>query len=180
MNITQLSKNFNYSLLSLGISGLQKMYNLKPQFFSYGEARTLFNNLGMKAIPVSQMDTQYAYLDVETAEPLVWDVMTFLNKIAYRAETFDCDNFSFLTSSLFSLFFNINTCGTIWGDIYDAQTGKFIAGHYFNGITTYNPLYKKFKLYVADSLNPGFTEVERDKPIIINSWEYRIKKGNFY
>jgi hypothetical protein len=134
----------------------------------------------MKDIPLSEMDVSYTFLTANDAETMAWDIMTFLHQnFKYRSEITDCDNWSFLTSSLISLLYGINTCGTIWGDVYDLN-GKFLFGHYFNGFITYNPVYKNFELWICDSLNPGFVKVEKGKPIIINSWLYKIKRGNYF
>ena len=179
--INNISKNLGFILLNNGVNFIQKAYiNLRPAIFSYGEIRNAYNNNGFKDIPVSEYDVSYAFLNTETLEPLIWDVMTLIHKFGYKLEFTDCDNFAHFTTALMSFLYGINTCGTVWGDVYDNQTGKFIAGHYFNVAITYDPVYKKFEMWLCDSLNPGFIKIQKGNLIIMGSWEYRLKKGFYF
>jgi hypothetical protein len=168
----ELIKGMNFSLMELGIKGVQKLYAFNPSLFSYGKIKDTFNLYGFPNIMTSEMDTTYAFLDIERAEPLIWDVMSLIHKFGYKYDYTDCDNFAFLTSSLFSFLYGINTLGTCWGNIYNSQTNAFIAAHYFNILISFNQTNRTFELWLADSLNPGLARIEKGKPIILNNWRY--------
>ena len=180
MNQFTLIKGMNLSLLELGVKGIQKMYKLEPLIFSYAEIKNAFVSSGMPNIVTSEMDTNYAFLNIETADPLVWDVMSLIHKFGYKYDYTDCDNFAFLTSSLFSFLYGINTLGVCWGDVYDNQTDKFLFAHYFNILISFNPSNHKFELWMADSLNPGMVKIEIGQPIVVNNWRYENLKNARY
>jgi hypothetical protein len=168
-----LIKKMNLSLLELGIKGIQKMYKLEPQIFSYAKIKDTFNANGYPNMITSEMDTNYAFLEIGTIQPLVLDTMDLIHKFTYKYDYTDCDNFAFLTSALFSFLYGINTIGVCWGNIYNKDTGAFIAAHYFNILITYNNTKKIFELWLMDSLNPGITKIEKDVPLIIGNWKYK-------
>ncbi len=182
MTIEQkMIKSMDFSILEMVIKGIRGLYNnLNPSIFSYGKIKETFNASGLSDILTSEMDTNYAFLSIESAEELVWDVMTLINKLAYKLDFTDCDNFAFLTSSLMSFLYGINTCGVCWGEAYNNETGKLIAAHYFNVLITYNSTYNKFELWVLDSLNPGIEKIEVGQQIIINNWRYENLKNVKY
>lgn len=176
--INKIADQFGFFLLGAGVPIIQSAHkNLKPEVLPFGEIKTAFNNHGIN-VPVSQYDFYYSFLDADIMEKLTWKVMTLLHKFRYRKEVTDCDDFAFLQSMLMAFLFGINTEGASWGDVYDAETGKFINGHYFNIAITYKN--GEFELYCCDPLNPGFVKIEKDKPIIINDWRYVVKNGKFF
>lgn len=173
--INNLYKNLGFTLLENGVFFIQKVYaNLQSQIFPYGKIRETLNQYGLTNTVDNERDVKYAFLDYQSLEPILWDVMGLVHKFKYKLEFTDCDNFAELTSSLISFLYGINTCGYCWGDVYDRQTGKFMAGHYFNLAISCSPIYKKFELWLCDSLNPmEITKIEKNTPIIIGDWEYR-------
>ena len=136
--IKEIRKNLDYSLLWAGISDLQSTYSdLKPVIFNVGKIKDTFVQYGFPNVPTGESDFRYAFLDKETLEPIIWDVMTLLHKTKYKLDFTDCDNYAYLCSALISFLYGINTCGTILGRVEDKNTGKIIGGHYFNFPITY-------------------------------------------
>ena len=181
--INNASKTIGFTLLQSGVGFIQQAYKKLSKKILSGGVRDAFNQYGFNAIPISEADYAFAFLTPQDAEPIAWDIMNFVHRFAYVAEYFDCDNFAHLTSSLMPLLYGVNTCGTIWGDVYDKDTGKFIVGHYFNIVATYkDSIYpnERLELYLTDALNPCWIKIEKGKPIIGNQWEYRIKSGKYF
>jgi len=168
-----LIKGMNFSIMELGIKGIQNQYkNLDPWIFSFSKIKEVFTNHGYPNIITSEMDFNYAFLEIGTIEPIVTDVMGLVHKFSYKWDYTDCDNFAFLTSALMSFLYGINTVGVCWGNIYNNQTGAFIAAHYFNILITFNATSHTFELYLMDSLNPGLVKIEKGVPIVLNDWRY--------
>lgn len=179
--VNQLYKTLGLGLLSNSIGILQKIYtNLTKNIFYAHEIKDCFVAHGFESIPISEADYSFAFITKEQAEPMVNDIQILLNKFGYKSEYTDCDNFANLCSSLFSFLYAVNTCGVIWGNIYNKDTGNLIAGHYFNIIVTYDPVLKKFELFLADPLNPGFIKIQKGVPIIMNNWKYEIGSSKFF
>lgn len=172
--INQIMKNFYLYLFEYSGKGIQNTYrNLKPSIFPFPKIKDTYIAYGLDSVKISERDFSFAFLDYQTSEPLLFDVMTLLHKFGYKSEFFDCDQFAAAMTILMGLFYGINTCGNCWGIVYDKQTGKEISPHFFNMPITYDPIYKRFELWLCDPLNPGIVKIEKGKPIILNSWEYR-------
>lgn len=86
-----------------------------------------------------------------------------------------CDNFAFLNSSLTALLTGLTGCGAAYGTVYNAGTGAKIALHYFNVIVASDG-----KCYCYEPMTDGFCQIEKDKKIIIGTWEYRITRVTFF
>ena len=183
MTIQQkMIKNMDLSLLEIAVKGIQSLYqDLNPRIFSYNRIKETFVSAGLPDILTSEMDTNYAFLDVSTIDDLLWDAMFLINKFKYRTDVTDCDNFAFFTSSLMSFLYGINTVGTCWGNIYNDSTGNLIAAHYFNVLITHDPVFNRFDLWIADSMNPGLVKIEVGKPIVLGNWRYeKLRNAKFF
>ena len=97
------------------------------------------NSLFLKAaealgVPLNATDIAYYYTSWDNWQQII----NLLNPIAqafpWEAGKYDCNNRSALMTSLSSLLFEINTCGTTNCEVYDAKTGAFKYGHYANMI----------------------------------------------
>lgn len=174
IEVNNLSRKFGSQLIDAGIKMVQGAYkNFKPQVVDFNFLQTALTNAGIVS-PAIQLDEKYY-----TTEWNQWELIkdtTLIDKLVYYADRFDCDNFSYLFSSLSALLFGLNTCGATYGAVYNYQTGELIAYHYFSTIITSDG-----KVYVYEPMNDNWVLVEKNKPIVLaHGWEYRILKIYYY
>ena len=171
--INEIARKFGTSLMDVGIKMIQSAYtNLKPTKVTFSFIQNAVTNAGLTT-PIVQLDSNYFVTNWGQ-----WEIIkdtSLVDKMIYYNEQFDCDNFSYLFSSLAALLFKLNSCGATYGAVYDNKTKVLIAYHYFNLIVTDDG-----KLYCYESMNDGWCLVEKGKPIIINEWEYRPLKVYYY
>jgi len=187
--LTQLNKaiwGFGLNLIYLGIKFVQKAFQSlkKPSTIDSNTLKEILRNLGFSEKDmISCSDRKYQIIDWNTWE-WIKDI-DLIDKLVYFYDYFDCDNFALLFSSLAAANYQLNSCGVVFGKIYNKDTLNFLGGHAFNVMITHegektlqNPdgTFRKepiFRAYCYEPMNDGFTLIERDKPIIIGSWIYR-------
>jgi hypothetical protein len=171
--IDEITRKFGFTLIDYGIRLLQMTFRgLKVSEFTYDQVKNFVLNAGLN-IPLNQFDNKYYTTDWDSWQLLIDTVI--LDRALYLTEKRDCDNFAFLFTSLASFLTGLNTCGAALGMVYNKDTGALIAGHYFNIIVTSDG-----RLYCFDTLNYGFCQIEKGKPIIINGWRYEVKNITFF
>jgi hypothetical protein len=140
MDNTLQINSIKRALGSLYISlGAQTIRENQSEFSStlgdINTIRTALNNSGLSGVGIHQLDSSYYFTSWDNWQKMI----SVLNPIAanfdWEAERFDCDNRSNLMSSLCSLVFRINTCSTLYCDVYDSTTGAYKYAHYCNLIT---------------------------------------------
>jgi hypothetical protein len=78
-------------------------------------------------------------------------------------------------ASLASLFFRINTCNTVYCDVFDASTGKYKYTHYCNIITD-----DADNCYIWDIDYGGKWQKITSNPIVMGALKYQIYSINCY
>ncbi len=172
--LNNLARKFGSQLIDSGIKMVKGAYrNFKPTVVPFSFLQTALVNVGITS-PIVQLDEKY-YVTEWSQWEIIKDT-TIIDKLVYIAETFDCDNFSYLFSSLAALLFGLNTCGATYGAVYNPQTGALIGYHYFSTIVVSDG-----KVYVYEPMNDNWALVEKNKPIVLaHGWEYRLLKIYFY
>jgi hypothetical protein len=173
--VNEFERKLGSMLLDIGIRFLQLSFqNLQVTEFSFGQVKDFVTQAGLN-IPVNQFDWKYYATSFDNWQLLIDSII--LDKVMYIAEKRDCDNYAFLMTSLSSFIMSLNTCGTAYGVVYNAQTGAIIGAHYFNTI-----LASDGNLYLIDTLNsyPEFTKIEKGNPIVLGSWRYEIRGITFF
>jgi hypothetical protein len=126
------------------------------------------NNLDPK-ITFTTLDNYYHYTS--------WDnwlkILEVLNPIAqnfqWQEELFDCDNRSNLMSTLCSLFFRINTCATVYCEVYAANGGTVKYLHYANLIAD-----DAGNLYLWDVDCGGITQKITTNNVVMGNNRYKL------
>jgi len=174
--MSELSKGFNASLITMGMMGLKRDYAKFPwttKPFSF--IQQAFNEAGL-SIPISQLDIYYyvaSWLDCS-------DALNYIKNIAknfiWTAEKFDCDNRATLVSTLFNVIMDLNCCGQGYVRVFNNTTGKEISYHYCNLLVD-----QSGKLYVFDIDNGGLSkEVKAGSTFIMGNWRYEFVSARFY
>jgi len=88
----------------------------------------------------------------------------FTNRMKWLAETWDCDNFASLFSSLMSLIYNFNGAGIALGAVVNKQTKQIEGYHAYNCVILDTNNTKKLYLYEpqADILKPAAKETDME------------------
>lgn len=87
---------------------------------------------------VTPLDEKYYYTSWDNWQKIISVLNPIVSNFKWEAERFDCDNRSLLVSSLCSLMFKINTCASVYCDVYDVNTGVYKYRHYANLIVDDN------------------------------------------
>lgn len=149
---------------------------LIPTKVGFGNIKDAFNNVGLDKIPVTQLDVFYYVLPWDIWDELLEVVYAIAKEFKWESEKFDCDNRSTMVCVLCSLLFGVNSCGQGYGKVFDKDTGKEVALHWFNFVVVPNG-----KLYIFDVDNHGARSlVEKGKPIINGKWRYEITAVRFF
>jgi len=96
-----------------------------------------------------------------------------ITKLNYIADRFDCDDYARLVSALTSVMMLMNTAGEAHCQIYNKNTGVFLAGHFCNLVITADNEVFVFDLDNKTYSGAGFVKYEKGKKTIIGDWEYR-------
>ena len=173
--VNELARRIGSLLLDIGIRFLQSSFqNLQVTEFTALQVKDFVTKAGLN-IPVNQFDWKYYTTSFENWQLLIDSVV--LDKALYISERFDCDNYSFLFSSLSSIIMRLNTCGVAYGIVYNKNTGALIGYHYFNII-----LVSDGSLYLIDTLNsyPDSVKIEKGKSIVLGNWRYDVRSITFF
>ena len=170
--LNTIAHKFGMSLLDAGIKMVRSAYkDFKPTKVPFSTLNGYLSVLGINP-GTNQLDADYFITS--------WNKWQFINetttidRITYITDQFDCDNYAFLYSSLSSLLFGL-TSPVVYGAIYDNQNGKLINYHYFNLIMCDNG-----DVYVYEPMKNMSVQLKKLMPIIIDGWQYKILKINFF
>jgi len=76
-------------------------------------------------------DSSYRYVDYETFREI--DKRMWVHRLHYYSNAWDCDDYSVLYKSLINLYFGINACWMVVGEVH-SLTGEFQGYHQWNAI----------------------------------------------
>jgi len=115
-------------------------------------------------LPVSELDSKYYFTSFENWQKIMDTINPILEQFNWIAERRDCDDRAMLTSSLISLFFEINTVRPIYCDVYRVGDGQFAYAHYANVFVDTDG---NAWLWDADE-NGEYTKITAQNPVINN------------
>ena len=171
--VSEITRKFASALFDSAVKTYQLAYKtFQPTKVPFSFMQSALTNAGITA-PAIQLDDSYFVTEWNQ-----WEIIkdtTIIDKLIYYAEYFDCDNFSYLFSSLSALLFKLNSCGATYGAVYNDATKELIAYHYFNTIITSDG-----SAYCYEPMNDNWVKIEKDKPIVMGGWEYKILKIYYY
>jgi len=115
-------------------------------------------------LPVSELDSKYYFTSFENWQKIMDTINPILQQFNWIAERRDCDDRAMLTSSLISLFFEINTCRQVYCNVYRVGDGQFAYAHYANVFVT-----EEGTAWLWDADSGGlYTKITAQNPIIGN------------
>jgi len=121
--------------IAFGIHKLEKWIlrhglNLNYKTVSSDEIRKAFKEKW--GTDVWCKDSEYRYVDYETLKEI--DQRMWVHRLHYISEFVDCDDFSTFYKALLNLYFGINACWMVVGEVHDINTGKLEGYHQWNAI----------------------------------------------
>ena len=172
MNITNNIKRAIGSLyFRIAITQLRDSQDdFDSQVFGFDK---ITNALKPLEVSATNLDTQYWFASWDTWQSIISVLNPIVQNFNWVSERFDCDNRANLMSSLVSLMFELNTCSTLYCDVYDATTGAFKYAHTCNLIVDIND-----NVWLWDVDNGGqFTKITSNSPVMgVNRYQlYSIR-----
>lgn len=172
--VNQIAKQLGRTLIDNGIKILKSAFHLSPVVYSANEIR---NFLGQFNFPsISLADEKYYVVSFSDWQNII--EQDWVGEHQYMADKFDCDNFGYAFSSYASYVFDLNTAGVCFGQVYNKDTGAFIAGHAFNLIIALEN--GNLVAYLYEPMTRKSIKWEKDKKNILGNFEYRINWVIYY
>jgi len=168
--INGIARTLGLELRRISTSMIRSSLKLTPQDYLAHQFETLLKaKTSVSNIVLS--DGHYKLLPLEQWKQ-IFGIMQY-GKEPYIKDFHDCDNIAFWFSSEVARIFHINSGGVVHGHIYNKDTDRWIAGHFWNIILT-----SDFKVYFYDLMKSDFTEYSSQ--VIIKDWKYVPLKYRFY
>lgn len=172
-DINKIAQKLGISVLHWSLNMLRSAYDLEPEIVlaSYMEDK-LVKKLNAKNITLS--DGKYKLIGEAKWKEILNKDWTIDR---WELDFFDCDNQAYWFSAIMGVIFKVNSAGIVHGHIYHKDTGKWIAGHFWNIIIT-----KEGKIYFADIGTNSNKSVEYtgQSKIIMGNREYRPLSYRFF
>lgn len=131
--VNEIARKLALLLIDNGMKILQSAFHLTPIKMSYGDMDTILKK-HFSTAPITHLDTSYNLLPAPQWRELIrvdWvDTKKWI--LHYR----DCDNFSEAFAANMSMFFEINSAGRVYGDLYRGNTNELVGRHYWNVFVT--------------------------------------------
>jgi len=159
--------------IAFGIHKLEKWIlrlglNIKYKTISATEIEKQFKQKW--GIDVWCKDSEYRYVDYETLKEI--DKRMWVHRLQYYSNTWDCDDFSVLYKSLINLYFGINACWMVVGEVHSLSTGKFQGYHQWNAIYAGDIYLKEPQTEIPPIKGLEIREIDwRYKPLFISDRE---------
>ena len=170
--INKIGKTIGSSLVRIGTKMIQSSFSLKPTEVIAHQVRTFLQGYGYKN-NVTLSDGKYRLVPFYQWKEII--KIDWTDKKKYLTDFYDCDNFAFLFAARMAEIFELNSAGVAHGHIYNKDTGKWIAGHFWNVIVS-----NDFKLWFYEPMKDLY---ERDLPnqrTIIEDWDYYPLSFRFF
>jgi hypothetical protein len=171
--ISDLSKSFNASLITMGIQGMQREYSKAPCIVKPANLLSVQLQSAGVNCSFSYMDYEYFLTDWRASNDCLKYIQNILTNFPWTKEKHDCDNRASLIASLFNIFTLTTGCGTAYGKVYDLS-GKLVDWHYWNIIATSDG-----KVYGFDIDAGGSAEILKGKPQIFGQWRHELTSVRF-
>lgn len=134
-----------------------------------GTAVDVVNAVGKLGITLVPDDNKYYFMSWENWQKVIETINPINEQFKWLYERHDCDNRAKLTSQLVSLFFDVNTCGEIYCQVYDAKTGEFKYAHKANMIVD-----DADNVYLWDADNGGMAQKITTNNCVMGNLKYKL------
>lgn len=157
------------NFVNSGSSIVRGSFRANKKKVSKSELRTaLANALQLKTSTLSLSDEQYFLTDWDKWREII--ELDFVDKIPYKADFFDCDNFSLLFSSRAAELYGLNTAMTAFGEIRNPQTNVKLGRHAFNIVAVNEN--DKIIFYGYEPITDMWTKITTPQFVIGGAWKY--------
>jgi len=172
IKIKRIAVSFNTALVVMGLKGLQGSYsNLPVNVKSYGELTSAIKRI--MNVPVGMKDVSYFTTSFENWQEVLDVIYNIAHRFKWKKERYDCEDRATTIKDLSSLIFGLNTCGIVYCEITNIQTGKRFR-HYANLIVD-----DKGNLLLFDIDNAGVRKKITGQTLTARLWHYRFIKAIF-
>jgi len=160
--------------MQLGIRSvkfLKTAFNVKSTFITRQQLQDIVK--ARTGIPAYCLDRKYAVIDWEIWKGLI--EYDWTDKKRYKTDVADCDNFSNSFCARMSEIYDLNSAGKLICKVYNANTGKYIAGHLAVLIVTNNG-----KVFLYESQRDTYLEIKTpDQKLVLGNWRYVLNYSRF-
>ena len=132
LKISAIKRQIGTLLIVAGIKQLQQD-NFTTIDTSNNKVYQALKNIGI-SLNFSPKDIKYRYTSWENWEKIIGVINGIVKHFPWIADVFDCDNRADLASALNSVIYNLNTCGKVYCEVFDAESGKSRYLHWANMI----------------------------------------------
>ena len=156
------------------VVGVKKLRQAQSEFTTTDTSNNKFYQaLKSRGIDVkfSPKDITYRYTSWENWQKIIKVINGIVKHFKWESEVFDCDNRSDFASALTSLVFRINTLGKIHCSVFDAESDKFLYGHWANILVDIDD-----NLYLFDLDQSGMCQKITSNNCVMGRLKYRFKQ----
>ena len=165
--VNKIARKFALSLIKSGFSIMRSAFKLEPEEVKMGDIESfLKKNFPKKTINLA--DARYKLISIYKWKEII-DV-DWISWKKYIKNVSDCDNYAYYMAAVMSVVFNINSCGVIHGHVYDKYTGKWLYGHFWNGIIVKEN--GEFQIYFLEPMNNKMVKVKKGQPVYFGRKKY--------
>lgn len=172
--VDNISKNLGKLLLTSGLRFVRQAYSLSPQVYTNGQINNILNPYKYPSLSLS--DEKYSVIDWPTWRAIIDN--DWSKERQYKADIWDCDNYAFLFAARMAEIFELNTAGVCYGEVFDKNTKKKVAGHAFNLVIAKDG--DTLKPFLFEPENGKYTEWVKNKENVIENWIYKINWVIFF
>jgi len=148
---------------------LQNSFKIKKTEIGRRELEDFISQkTGLPKSSIAMYDRRYYLTDWAVWQKLI--EYDWTNEKQYKADIFDCDNFSSSFCSRMAEIYELNTAGRFSCELRNPITNKHIGDHRAVIIPTQET--DGLHLFVLESQNDKWTEVKKGQPIVIGNWKY--------
>ncbi len=164
--INEIKRILGKTLCQHGESFSRDAFKIKPKVFDSRDVRNFIRKLtGLSAAEIRLADKKYYTVDWQTWLAIIkWD---WVNEKKWLSDKWDCDNFANYFSSRVAYLFHLNSCGSVSGNIKDANTDEMIGPHRFNMIVT-----NDWELYLYEPMIDFYCKIKKGEKGVCGIWRY--------
>uniref|UniRef100_A0A7V3JA92 Uncharacterized protein n=1 Tax=candidate division CPR3 bacterium TaxID=2268181 RepID=A0A7V3JA92_UNCC3 len=169
--INQINKKFADILYSALISTCQKAFKVEKEVISASELKAVVKRY-LPEVWVATQDERFQITDWSTWQNIInWD---WTDHKEYIADFFDCDNYSSLFNARAAEIYLLNSAGRLSCSV---ETPQGLLPHRASIIVAKDGA--ALKVYILETQNDEWVEVEKGKPIKIKNWVYYPTQAEF-
>jgi len=161
------------SVEKVGADALGRAFKLDRVCYPASSLQAFLETLGLTP---GLSDRKYYFIPFEDWKNII--EVDWVNEKEYYSDYWDCDNYGWLFSARMAMLFKVNTAGRGSGTLHNPNTGKFLGNHAFNIIVSRET--DGFHAWLYEPMNDLYTEITKNKKLVLKNWEYRLTWNNFF